>query len=83
MCLAVPGRIVSVTGDGATRSGEVDFGGLLRPVSLALVPEAEAGDFVIVHVGVAISRLDEEAARETLATLQALARSSQDAGGGP
>ena len=65
MCLAVPGKIVSVTGnDPLLRQGRVDFGGVFREVSLAVVPEAGPGDYVLVHVGMAISRVDEaEAAR--------------------
>lgn len=73
MCLGVPGKIVSTTGDGFSRMGRVDFGGALRDVSLAYVPEAEVGDYVIVHVGFAISRLDEEEAERTLQTLRELA----------
>lgn len=62
MCLAVPGRILSVEGDSIFRQGKVDFGGILKEVNLAYVPEAGIGDYVIVHVGVAISRLDEKEA---------------------
>jgi hydrogenase expression/formation protein HypC len=59
MCLAVPGRIVSVgEGEGLERTGRVDFGGIRKEVSLAFVPEALEGDYVLVHVGVAISRVD-------------------------
>jgi hydrogenase expression/formation protein HypC len=53
----------------------VDFGGVMRRVCLAYVPEAQVGDYVLVHVGFAISRVDEEAARETLAALEALGES--------
>ncbi len=63
MCLAVPGKIVSIEGDDPiTRMGKVDFGGILKTVSLAYVPECVVGDYVIVHVGFAISRVDEEEA---------------------
>jgi hydrogenase expression/formation protein HypC len=64
MCLAVPGKIVSISGgdDPLERMGRVDFGGILKPASLACVPEAQVGDYVIVHVGFALSRLDEEEA---------------------
>ncbi len=59
MCLAIPGRIISVQGeDSLTRIGKVDFGGVLKQASLACVPEAQVGDYVIVHAGFAISRLD-------------------------
>lgn len=67
MCLAVPGQVRSIEGD-ALRTATVSFGGVTKSVSLALVPEAQVGDYVIVHVGFAISKLDEEAARRTLET---------------
>jgi hydrogenase expression/formation protein HypC len=64
MCLAIPARIVErLEGEEAT----IDLGGVRKRVSLALVPEAAAGDYVIVHVGYAISRLDPEEAQKTLA----------------
>jgi hydrogenase expression/formation protein HypC len=64
MCLAIPGKIVSLSGDEPlARTGKVNFGGIIKEVSLAYVPEACVGDYVIVHVGLAISRLDEEEAR--------------------
>jgi hydrogenase expression/formation protein HypC len=67
MCLAIPGRIESLAGDDPlTRTGRVSFDGIVKSVSLACVPEAGVGDYVIVHVGIAISKLDEEAARQTL-----------------
>ncbi len=63
MCLGVPGRVLNVT-EGDLRMASVEFGGIVKEVCLAYVPEAHAGDYVIVHVGFAISRLDEaEAAR--------------------
>ena len=63
MCLAVPGRVLNITNeDPLMRAGRADFGGIVKEVNLALVPEAGVGDYVIVHVGVAISRLDEEEA---------------------
>lgn len=63
MCLAVPGKIVSVEGDDPVlRRARVNFGGVVKEASLAYVPEAEVGDYVIVHVGFAISRVDEEEA---------------------
>ena len=63
MCLAVPGKVLSVSGvDPLQRSGRVSFGGIVKEVSLAYVPEAAPGDYVIVHVGFAISTLDESEA---------------------
>jgi hydrogenase expression/formation protein HypC len=65
MCLAIPGKIITINGeDQLTRMGKIDFGGVLKEVSLAYVPEAKPGDYVIVHVGFAISRLDEEEANK-------------------
>lgn len=72
MCLAVPGRIVSVTGEGVTRSGRVDFGGLTKTINLAYAPEAGLGDYVLVHVGFAIGVIDEAAAASLIDTLAAL-----------
>jgi hydrogenase expression/formation protein HypC len=69
MCLAIPGRIVEVNEDGLMRMGRVDFGGVTREVCLAYVPEAQVGDYVIVHVGFAISQLDEDEAQETIRLL--------------
>lgn len=57
--------------DNTFRTGIVSFGGISRPVNLALVPEAGIGDYVLVHVGVAISRIDEEEAKQTLAYMEA------------
>ncbi|HET9957517.1 MAG TPA: HypC/HybG/HupF family hydrogenase formation chaperone [Polyangiaceae bacterium] len=68
MCLAVPGEIVAIE-DGEPRHARVAFGAVERRVCLSLVPEAQVGDYVIVHVGFAISRLDPEQAHLTLATL--------------
>jgi hydrogenase expression/formation protein HypC len=74
MCLAVPGQVLSIEDD-QLRTATVSFGGVTKSVSLALVPEVGIGDYVIVHVGFAISRLDEEAARRTLETYADLAAS--------
>jgi len=65
MCLGIPGRIIETNDNALMRMGKVDFGGIVREVCLAYVPEARVGDYVIVHVGFAISQLDEEEARET------------------
>jgi hydrogenase expression/formation protein HypC len=65
MCLAVPGRVLDIAGGEAlSRTGRVDFGGVVKEISLGFTPEARVGDYVIVHVGFAISVIDEaEAAR--------------------
>lgn len=70
MCLAVPGKLVEIVGDGELRMGRVDFGGVQRQASLIYLPEAQLGDYVLVHVGFAISRIDERAAMETLDALR-------------
>jgi len=66
MCLGVPGRVEAVWLDQGTRMGTVDFGGVRKEVCLAYVPEVDVGDYTIVHVGFAITRLDEQSALETL-----------------
>jgi hydrogenase expression/formation protein HypC len=66
MCLAVPGRVLSIEGeDPAFRTGHVDFCGVRKTVSLAFTPEVVAGDFVLVHVGFALTRVDQEEAART------------------
>jgi len=71
MCLAVPGKLVQVEGDDPTwRSGKVDFGGILKEVNLGCVPDAEVGDYVLVHVGLAISKVDEEEAAKVFQYLK-------------
>ena len=66
MCLAVPGKIVDVWEEQGTRMATVDFDGIRKEICLAYLPDAELGDYAIVHVGFAISKVDEESARETL-----------------
>jgi hydrogenase expression/formation protein HypC len=70
MCLAVPGKIVSIEGEDLARTARVSFGGIIKQVSLAYVPEAEVGDYAIVHVGFAISLLDEDEALQSLEYLK-------------
>ncbi len=71
MCLGVPGKIISISGDDPlTRMGKVSFGGILKEVCLAYVPDAQVGDYVIVHVGFAISRLDEQQAQQVFEYLR-------------
>lgn len=72
MCLGIPGEIVSRSDTGPLPMAEVDFGGVRREVCIAYVPEAGVGDFVIVHVGFAISRIDADEAARTLAVLGAM-----------
>jgi len=70
MCLAVPGKILSTEQIGESRLGRVQFGGITREAYLDLVPEAQVGDYVVVHVGFAISRLDEAEAQRTIELLE-------------
>mgnify|MGYP002778283436 CR=1 FL=1 len=71
MCLAVPGRVLTVEGeDPAFRFGKVDFAGVRKQVSLAYTPDAKPGDYVLVHVGFALQVVDEEEAQRSLATLE-------------
>jgi hydrogenase expression/formation protein HypC len=72
MCLAVPGRVVEITGEGELRMGKVDFSGVQRQACLAYVPEVVLGDYVLVHVGFAISLIDEAEAKATLDLLTQL-----------
>jgi len=71
MCLAVPGKILSIDGaDPMLRSGKVSFGGIIKNINLAYVPEAKIGDYVLVHVGFAISTIDEAEAQEVFEYLR-------------
>jgi hydrogenase expression/formation protein HypC len=70
MCLAVPGMIVSSSGQGLQRMGRVDFGGVVKDVSLAYVPGAKEGDYVLVHVGFALGVVDTEEAEKVFAYLR-------------
>jgi hydrogenase expression/formation protein HypC len=72
MCLGVPGQVVAIDGATALPTGTVDFGGMRRDVCLAYVPEVRVGDHVVVHVGFAISIVDEDEAARTWALLEEL-----------
>jgi hydrogenase expression/formation protein HypC len=67
MCLAIPGKLEAITNqlDETFRYGRVSFGGIMKEVNLSMVPEAKPGDYVLVHVGVAIGTVDEEEAKKT------------------
>ena len=84
MCLAIPGKIESVSSDDPlTRMGKINFGGILKEASLAYVPEASVGDYVIVHVGFAISRLDEDEAQKVFEYLKQMEDLGELKEGGP
>lgn len=72
MCLAVPGKVVEIWEQDATRMAQVDFGGVQKKVCLEFVPDIAVGDYTVVHVGFALQRLDEESALATLALFQEL-----------
>lgn len=71
MCLAIPGKVETITGaDPVTRMGRINFGGVIKEASLAYVPEVKVGDYVIVHVGFALSKVDEEEAQKVFGYLK-------------
>jgi len=74
MCLSIPGKLIEVTSqlDEVFRVGKVSFDGIIKEVSLTLVPEANVGDYVLVHVGAAISTIDEDEAKKTFDILKQL-----------
>ena len=72
MCLGIPGRVVEIRDDGGLLMGKVDFGGVRKEACLAYIPEVQLGDYVIIHVGFAISRVDEDEALKTLEILAAM-----------
>lgn len=84
MCLAIPGKVTSITGDDPLwRTGKVDFGGIVKEVSLAYVPEVKIGEYVIVHVGFALSRLDEAEANKVFQYLKEMDDLTELKEGGP
>ena len=89
MCLGVPGELVEVYEQDGLQTGKVNFGGILKEVYLVYVPEAQVGDYVLVHVGFALSRLDEDEAQEILTYLKPLglavesAKETVDTASGP
>jgi hydrogenase expression/formation protein HypC len=78
VCLAIPGKIIEVSEHGDLRSARVQFGGIVRQVSLDFVPEAGLGDYVMVHVGFAISRVDPFEADRTYKLLQEMGMIEQE-----
>lgn len=74
MCLSIPGKLIDITAelDETFRTGKVSFDGVIKEVSLTLVPEAKVNDYVLVHVGAAISTIDEEEAKKTFELLKQL-----------
>jgi hydrogenase expression/formation protein HypC len=72
MCLAIPGKILDISQKDGVRAGRVEFGGIVNQVCLDFVPEAEVGDYVVVHVGFALSRVDRGEAERTYQLLEAM-----------
>jgi hydrogenase expression/formation protein HypC len=71
MCLAVPGKLLSIEGvDPTFRTGRVNFGGIVKDINLAYVPDARIGDYVLVHVGFALSIVDEDEATKVFSYLK-------------
>jgi hydrogenase expression/formation protein HypC len=71
MCLAIPGKVISIAGDDPVfRMGKVDFGGVVKDVNLCYVPEVKLGDYVIIHVGFALNIIDEEEAQKVFEYLR-------------
>jgi hydrogenase expression/formation protein HypC len=78
MCLAVPGKVISIEGDDPIlRAGKVNFGGVIKLVNLSYVPEAKINDYVIVHVGFALSVVDEEEAKQVFEYLKTIGELSE------
>jgi len=82
MCLGVPGKIVEIYETGGLKMGKIDFGGVTREACLAYVPEANVGDYTIIHVGFALNVISEEEAQETLSLLQQMADLEAELGPG-
>ena len=82
MCLAVPGKILRMADRDGTLMSVVDFGGVQKDVCLQYIPDAQVGEYVVVHVGFAIQRLDEESAIQTLAEFERLGVLNEEFGDG-
>jgi len=80
MCLGIPGKITSIYQSGSLRLGRIDYGGISKEACLSYVPEAQVGDYVIVHVGFAISLLAEDEAQATLQTIREVADFEKELG---
>jgi hydrogenase expression/formation protein HypC len=80
MCLGIPGKITEIYEKDALKMGKLDFGGVTKEVCLAYVPEAKVGDYALIHVGFAISLMDEDEAIETLNLINEVAAFSEETG---
>ena len=70
MCLGIPGKITEIYENDSLKMAKIDFGGIIKEACLAYTPEARVGDYALIHVGFAISLMDEEQARETLTLMK-------------
>lgn len=82
MCLAVPGKIVEIYNAGGLKMAKVDFGGVTREACLEYIPDAQVGDYTVIHVGFAINRLDEAQAQESLTLLHEIVNLEDELGPG-
>lgn len=80
MCLGIPGKVIEIYQENNTQMGKVDFGGIVKEVCLEFVPDIEVGEYTIIHVGFAISQLDEESALETLALIEEIGALDEELG---
>jgi hydrogenase expression/formation protein HypC len=78
MCLAIPGRVLEIEEEHGSRTGRVEFGGIVRRASLDFVPETQVGDYVMVHVGFAISRVDAKEAQRTYELLEQMGKLEEE-----
>ena len=83
MCLGVPGRITDIREEHGTTMASIDFGGIHKQVCLAYLPDAEVGDYALVHVGFAITRIDEASALETLELIRSIGNLAEELGEEP
>ena len=82
MCLGVPGKIIEIYERNGLSMGKIDFGGVFREACLSYVPEAQVGDYTMIHVGFALNLIDEQEAKETLALLQEIIDLDEELGPG-
>lgn len=80
MCLAIPGRVEAISRKDGVLMGTVNFGGVLKDVCLAYLPDIVVGDYTIVHVGFALAKIDESSALQTLATIQEMGLLEEELG---
>ena len=78
MCLGIPGKIINIYEQNGFPMGKIDFGGVIKEVCLAYVPEAKTGDYALIHVGFAISLMDEDEALETLSLIKEVGEFDQE-----